>query len=554
MSGDGETALRARYSERWAPGHLIPRSPFLIPCSLFPLPCKLTPSNVTLMGMSSRWNHPGLWAAALVLATVLTRWPFRTHYFFMWDSANFALALDHYDVVQHRPHPPGYFLFVAVGRLLLPVTGDANTALVVEALAFSALAIVALYALGRTMYGETVGRWSALLLMGSVTFWSFGGLALAYTSLAFFSTVVALLAYRIVFQKEDRLLALAAAYSLGGGFRPDLLLFLGPLFGLCLVRAPWRRAAVAAGLAAVGCATWFVPTVVLSGGLDSYLGVLSAYSSTDVLDRYSVLRRGMPALINNTGDTIAYTFYALYGILFLAPGALAGWMLALGQGASLGGQLERWKAGFLVLWIAPMMLFYVILHIGYAGYVFSFLPAVLIMLARGWWIVPWPASRSFDKLRMSGMVRSWLLWGGVLLVLVVNAGVFLFRDELLTAPGLRSSDAVNAARLALVRGADPTRTVLVSYDSLKHLAYYVPQFRQSIWVDIFSPAERPYPLPPEAEDLLLVDGSIVAIAGDLPGGLHPLGGGNWAKRVPLPKSDQPRFLIYRPGSLQVTAP
>lgn len=483
----------------------------------------------------------------LVLATVVTRWPFRTHYLFMWDSANFALALDHYDVTQHRPHPPGYFFFVAVGRVLLPLAGDANTALVMEALIFSALAVVALYVLARTMYGETVGLWAALLLLGSVTFWSFGGIALAYPSLAFFSTLVALLAYRVLCLKEDRLLLLAGAYSLGGGFRPELMLFLGPLFGLCLLRAPWRRSALAVGVAALGCALWLVPTVTLSGGIEAYLGVLSAYSGTEVLDRYSVLRRGLPALINNTGDTIAYTFYALYGTALLAPGAALGWIARWrGSGADAQEAGEERKLGFLVLWMAPMVLFYLIIHIGYAGYVFSFLPALLLALARGWWLIPGKHSW--------GAGRNAVLWGGVALALAVNAYVFVFHERLLTAPGLQASDAAIAARLELVRESDPERTVLVSYDSLKHLDYYAPNYRQSIWVDIFSTQEQGHPVPPTAQYALLVDSSLVAIAKDLPGTVISLPGNERAMRVPLPVSDGPRFLVYRPGSLSLTTP
>ncbi|MBI4497581.1 MAG: hypothetical protein HY689_06780 [Chloroflexi bacterium] len=483
----------------------------------------------------------------LILATVVSRWPFRTHYLFMWDSANFALALGHYDVTQHRPHPPGYFLFVAVGRVLMPLTGDANTALVVEALAFSALAAVVLYALGRTMYGETVGRWAALLLLGSVTFWSFGGMALAYPSLAFFSALVALLAYRVLFLKEERLVPLAGAYALGGGFRPDLMLFLGPLFGACLWGQSWRRRAVAVGVAALGCAAWFVPTVVFSGGLESYLAVLSAYGGTDVLDRYSVLRRGMPALVNNTGDTIAYLFYALYGTALLIPGAVLGWLVAWRTaGQRLASSLEGRKALFLLAWMAPMVLFYVVIHIGYAGYVFSFLPAVLLALARGWSLAPLPV-RAPEARRAA-------LWGTVGVVLAINTAVFLFHPRLLTAPGLRASDAAIAARLALIQSTDPERTVLVSYDSLKHLDYYVPQYRQSIWVDIFAPGERGYPLPPGAQEILLVDASLVAMAEGLPGTVIPLAGGERAQRVPLPQTAGPRFLVYRPGALSLSIP
>src|SRR5918995_6312034 len=35
------------------------------------------------------------------------------------DSINFALGLREFDVARHQPHPPGYPLYVALGRVSL---------------------------------------------------------------------------------------------------------------------------------------------------------------------------------------------------------------------------------------------------------------------------------------------------------------------------------------------------------------------------------------------------------------------------------------------------
>src|SRR3954469_5921480 len=37
------------------------------------------------------------------------------------DSINFALGLHHYDPALHQPHPPGYPVFIAAGRVALGV-------------------------------------------------------------------------------------------------------------------------------------------------------------------------------------------------------------------------------------------------------------------------------------------------------------------------------------------------------------------------------------------------------------------------------------------------
>src|SRR5919198_1092555 len=63
---------------------------------------------------SDRWDV--IFATLLSVVTVASRLPYRTRMLYNWDSVQFALALREYDVVKHQPHPPGYVLYVALGR------------------------------------------------------------------------------------------------------------------------------------------------------------------------------------------------------------------------------------------------------------------------------------------------------------------------------------------------------------------------------------------------------------------------------------------------------
>ena len=66
----------------------------------------------------ARARTDGAIAAALALATIITRFPFRSHRVFNWDAVNFVLAMHDYDVRLHHPQPPGYPVFVAMGRVV----------------------------------------------------------------------------------------------------------------------------------------------------------------------------------------------------------------------------------------------------------------------------------------------------------------------------------------------------------------------------------------------------------------------------------------------------
>ena len=122
--------------------------------------------------LSTQYSRDALIAAALAVATILTRLPFRSHRVFNWDAVNFVLSLSNYDVRLHPPHPPGYPVFIAMGRVLQSVFPDPNNALVAVAMLMSAGAVAALFWLGRTLVNRAVGSIPALFLRCSVPFWT----------------------------------------------------------------------------------------------------------------------------------------------------------------------------------------------------------------------------------------------------------------------------------------------------------------------------------------------------------------------------------------------
>ena len=113
------------------------------------------------MSVSGRWagrargpleRHPDAWlAGGLAALTLLSRWPYRAGMLYNWDAVQFALALREFDVTKHQPHPPGYLLYVGLGRLLNIPLADPNLAYVGLAMLFSAATTVTVYWLARAL-------------------------------------------------------------------------------------------------------------------------------------------------------------------------------------------------------------------------------------------------------------------------------------------------------------------------------------------------------------------------------------------------------------------
>ena len=88
-------------------------------------------------------RHADAWlAGGLGVLTLLSRWPYRARMLYNWDAVQFALALREFDVAKHQPHPPGYLLYVGLGRLLNIPLADPNLAYVALAMLFSAATTV----------------------------------------------------------------------------------------------------------------------------------------------------------------------------------------------------------------------------------------------------------------------------------------------------------------------------------------------------------------------------------------------------------------------------
>ncbi|MGE0862664.1 MAG: DUF2723 domain-containing protein [Vicinamibacterales bacterium] len=84
--------------------------------------------------------------AALALAFALAHVPFLAHSLEDIDSVNFALGVRDFDVAEHRPHPPGYPLYIAIGKVGTAVAGALMTgapASTVEARALAGVSLLA---------------------------------------------------------------------------------------------------------------------------------------------------------------------------------------------------------------------------------------------------------------------------------------------------------------------------------------------------------------------------------------------------------------------------
>ena len=437
-----------------------------------------------------------LCASALAVLTVLSRLPYRARMLYNWDAVQFALALQEYDVVKHQPHPPGYILYVALGRVVNAWLDNPTASYVVLAVAFSGLTTFVVYFLARAAYDRATALVAATLLAVSPLFWFYGSVGLTYAGEALCASTVAYFAYRALRGSEADAWLAAGYLGLAGGVRQSILLLLLPLWLGATIAGTRRLRTVVVGLAiiAVAVMAWFVPMIWLTGGLERYLKASvdlaeTVVKPTSILGGYLETNLRMARYIV---ESVLVGLGPLALVAFLVP-----WYVR-----RRGWGSREW---FFVGLTATPVLVYTLVHFGQAGYVLTFLPALVVLLSAMLVAALGRAAAFVAHPRL----RSVAIAAAVAIVVLVNGSFFvnarplqrdferarttwvtMAEDEAFdwifsrTAAALREHEEVVHTFVAAIAGQySPEDTAIItelgnprSYPWMRHAVYYLPSY------------------------------------------------------------------------------
>lgn len=263
--------------------------------------------------------------AALALIFALAHIPFLANSLEDIDSVNFALGVRDFNVAEHRPHPPGYPVYIAMGKVMTALAGTVMSgapAASIEARALAVLsllaglaAIVFLYGVFASLTSRAPGAaspWTTLhveaLAATAVTvscplFWYLAARPMSDLpglSFALAAQACLLLAWwrqtpgtdgdrrltPAMMSASGRMIvigSLLAALSIG--MRSQTVWFTLPLLLVVLLDRIGRGVAgamIGGGIVfVVGGLTWGIPLLVVSGGLGPYLAALGTQAGED---------------------------------------------------------------------------------------------------------------------------------------------------------------------------------------------------------------------------------------------------------------------------------
>lgn len=349
-------------------------------------------------------------AAWLAAAFLVAHLPFLARSLDDIDAVNFALGVERFDPAAHRPHPPGYPIFTALGKLSSVVIARDAAALAVWGAVFGAVAILAFARLFRALQsleGEGRAGWplplaAALLTMACPLYWfsavrpmsDIPGLAVAAIAQALLAAAFARQgaarlagaagreAASATIADSGRLIVLGAlAAGLGIGVRLQSAWLTLPLLAAVLLDRAGRGAAGAllgsAMAFSIGVLAWGVPLLIASGGFRAYLRALGSqagedFAGVDMLWLAPTPRRLAAGLFD--------TFISPWESPYLAVAVIAL--------ASLGAVATLRRAPRAVALVAALSWPYAIFHVVFqetitTRYALPLIPPVAYLAARG---------------------------------------------------------------------------------------------------------------------------------------------------------------------------
>lgn len=229
------------------------------------------------------------WSVALVCA--ISRFAAMARSLWDWDEALFSLGMRSYDVTQHHPHPPGFPVYIGLGRIVRLVIHSDFRALQAINLAAGILLFPAVFMLAR----ELRLRFPTAAVAGALcaffpNVWFFGGSAfsdIASIVLVIFAAAFLLRGCR----SSEAYLIGALLLALAAGIRPqNLMIGAAPALIATWYRArvSWRDVVFAALIGVVVIVVAFGGAIAATGSFDGYLSAVRVHG--DYISRIDSFR------------------------------------------------------------------------------------------------------------------------------------------------------------------------------------------------------------------------------------------------------------------------
>ena len=380
-----------------------------------------------------------------------------------WDEILFSLALRHYDVASHHPHPPGFPLFIAAAKLFTLMGVSDFHALQAVNLAAGVLLVPATFFFCRELrLSFSTSLIAALLLAFFPNVWFFGETAFSDVP----SVVLVVFACGLLLRgcrSDSAFVGGAIALACAGAMRPqNLVIGFAPALIAAWFRVRQRRftIVVAAVIALVTIvAVSFGIAALETGGWERYSEALRAHqqyiTATD-----SFRNPNRPPLHHLLDDFFVRPYHAPLINVLVTVFVLLSLFVSLVR--------RRWPVLIAVAAFSPFCLaaWLVLDHFSASRFSIGYAPMIAMLAA--------------DGLALLSFRKAWIEWSAGL---ALAALMFVWTVPAIDLP--RRSDSPPVQAMTWVRShVDPKTSVIYAHESMgPYTEYFLAAYRVNWTLD-----------------------------------------------------------------------
>jgi len=292
-----------------------------------------------------------MWIAVYI--TTGTKFPYD------YDSVNYALAIiDKFDIRLHQPHLP-YFFHILFCGIFHPFISNPFILQQIVNIIYISIAFTAFFLI-------RPARGYMLLAASTPLILFFTCVPVVHAAALMWGALIAL---TLSLHREGKISPVipAAVFFTSIGFRPDLIMFMGPVVALALYnKLSFRQFIIimAAGIIITLC--WYVPASLLSGGVSPFMesAAMSKFAVTN-----SIFLGATP--FQHIRSATRFLIYA-FGVV--GPGGLLFiiWTVT---------NLQKKSLPLLAAAVVPFMLYGILIYLPYPNYYAPVIGFVLVWLS-----------------------------------------------------------------------------------------------------------------------------------------------------------------------------
>lgn len=408
----------------------------------------------------------------LVVISFGLRLYLRSNYLDDYDSVQFIMGLKDYSIVNHQPHPPGYPVYIFLGRITDLFFNDGLESFTFMSALFGSLALIPTYLLAKDLFGLRVGILSSIILSLAPAEMLFSVVVMSdIVSMFFIAATVYLLYSGLNSSKCLYLGSFILGVTMGVRQTDILLIFIFII--ILFYKKSQKEFLTSLILLSLGVTLWLVP-VIVDTGVSNFIYAQSTQgkAASDMGTLNSLGGLNLSSLIVTVKALISLLKIgwsnSIIPFSLIAIGAL---IYRIKDSKKL--LTEKWQV-ILLGWMIPyFLLFIFVTYLEFPRYLLPIFPPMAIIFG-------YSSIRLIDKINIKCIKE-------VLAIIIILIIISMAAYSISGAYELHKSVPAPVSAANLIKESyNPDATIILAYESFRHFQYYLPEFLVE-----FEPSSKP---------------------------------------------------------------